>query len=116
VAMYSAKERFENLVLYDVTLDPYTHERLLLLSELAEGVRRNEIVAHFQPRVLLAEGRVDGFEALARWQHPRLGLLPPARFIPLAELSDSIRPLTMSMLDAALARQADWGSSVKVAV
>ena len=116
VAMYSAKERFENLVLYEAALDPYTHERLLLLSELAEGVRRREIVAHFQPRVLLADGRVDGFEALARWQHPRLGLLPPARFIPLAELSDSIRPLTMCMLDAALARQADWGSSVKVAV
>jgi diguanylate cyclase (GGDEF)-like protein/PAS domain S-box-containing protein len=116
VAMYSAKERFENLVLYEAALDPYTHERLLLLSELAEGVRRHEIVAHFQPRVLLADGRVDGFEALARWQHPRLGLLPPARFIPLAELSDAIRPLTMSVLDAALARQADWGSSVKVAV
>ena len=116
VAMYAAKERHQGHVLYDAALDPYTHERLVLLSELADAVRRQEIVVHFQPRVMLSDGRLGGFEALARWRHPRLGLLPPARFIPLAELSDVIGPLTLRVLDAALERQADWGPNVKVSV
>jgi diguanylate cyclase (GGDEF)-like protein/PAS domain S-box-containing protein len=116
VAMYAAKERHQGHVLYDAALDPYTHERLVLLSELADAVRKGEIVVHFQPRVRLADGALGGFEALARWNHPRLGLLPPARFIPLAELSDVIAPLTLCVLDSALARQSEWGSGVKVSV
>jgi diguanylate cyclase (GGDEF)-like protein len=116
VAMYAAKDRRQSQVLYDPALDPYTHERLVLLSELAGAVDRREIVVHFQPRVRLADGKLGGFEALARWNHPRLGLLPPSRFIPLAELSDAIAPLTMCVLDAALERQAQWGSDVKVSV
>jgi diguanylate cyclase (GGDEF)-like protein/PAS domain S-box-containing protein len=116
VAMYAAKERHQGHVLYDAALDPYTHERLVLLSELAGAVRKREIVVHFQPRVRLADGALGGFEALARWNHPRLGLLPPARFIPLAELSDVIAPLTLLVLDTALAKQSEWGPGVKVSV
>jgi predicted signal transduction protein with EAL and GGDEF domain len=116
VAMYAAKERHQGHVLYDAALDPYTHERLVLLSELADAVRKCEIVVHFQPRVRLSDGVLGGFEALARWNHPRLGLLPPARFIPLAELSDVISPLTLCVLDMALAKQSEWGSGVKVSV
>ncbi|HEY2629175.1 MAG TPA: EAL domain-containing protein, partial [Usitatibacter sp.] len=116
VAMYAAKERHQAYVLYDAALDPYTHERLVLLSELADAVRKREIVAHFQPRVRLADGHLGGFEALARWNHPRLGVLPPSRFIPLAELSDVIASLTLCVLDTALERQSQWGPEVAVSV
>src|SRR5579862_4593420 len=116
VAMYAAKERHQGHVLYDAALDPYTHERLVLLSELADAVRKHEIVAHFQPRVRLADGHLGGFEALARWKHPRLGVLPPSRFIPLAELSDVISALTLCVLDTALEYQSQWGPDVAVSV
>jgi EAL domain-containing protein (putative c-di-GMP-specific phosphodiesterase class I) len=69
--------------------------------------------------VRLADGAVRGFEALVRWNHPRHGLLPPARFVPLAELSDVIRPLTLWVLDEALRQQRVWrdrGCDVLVSV
>jgi EAL domain-containing protein (putative c-di-GMP-specific phosphodiesterase class I) len=62
---------------------------------------------------------VRGFEALVRWQHPRLGLVSPARFVPLAELSDVIRPLTLWVLDEALRQQREWrdrGRDVRISV
>ena len=108
VALYAAKRSIQGHLEYDAALDPYSHDRLMLLSQLREAVRQGQIVAHYQPRVTLSDGRVAGFEALARWEHPRHGLMPPSRFIPLAELSDVIRPLTLSMLDQALAAQREW--------
>ena len=61
----------------------------------------------------LADGAVRGFEALVRWQHPRLGLLPPARFVPLAELSDVIRPLTLWVLGESLRQQREWRDAAR---
>ncbi|QJR15329.1 bifunctional diguanylate cyclase/phosphodiesterase [Usitatibacter palustris] len=110
VAMYSAKRLGAGFAVYDQEQDPYSTERLALLSELNSAVRRNELVVHYQPRVRLADGALVGFEALVRWEHPRLGLLPPGRFIPLAELSDVIRPLTLCVLGQALAQQRVWAS------
>jgi len=82
-------------------------------------VRGDELRLAYQPRVAIADGSLRGVEALVRWQHPRLGLLAPGRFVPLAELSDVIRSLTRWVLDAALAQQAAWratGRSVPVSV
>ena len=62
----------------------------------------DELVLHYQPKLDLASGAVVGVEALLRWQHPRHGLLPPDRFLPLAEQTGLIDPLTDWVLDRAL--------------
>jgi len=119
VAMYAAKRTGSSHATYDASQDPYSTERLALLSDLGVAVRAGELRVHYQPRVGLADGVVRGFEALVRWQHPRLGLLPPARFVPLAELSDVIRPLTFWVLGEALRQQREWrdgGRDVHIAV
>ncbi len=119
VAMYATKARGTGRGLYDASQDPYSTERLTLLSELGGAVRRGELRLAYQPRVAIANGAVRGVEALVRWQHPRHGLLAPERFVPLAELSDVVRVLTLWVLDEALAQQARWragGRAVPVSV
>jgi EAL domain-containing protein (putative c-di-GMP-specific phosphodiesterase class I) len=81
---------------------------LALVSELGRAIREGELVLHFQPRVHLASGAVVGFEALVRWSHPRLGLLAPAQFLPFAEASDLIHPLTYWVVEAALLQLHRW--------
>ena len=119
VAMYAAKRTGSSHAIYDASQDPYSTERLALLSDLGTAVRDGQLRVHYQPRVRLADGAVQGFEALVRWQHPRLGLLPPSRFVPLAELSDVIRPLTYWVLAASLGQQRQWlerGIDLRLAV
>ena len=82
-----------------------TARRLTLLSELRDGIPRGELVLHYQPKVDLATRRTTGVEALVRWQHPTDGLLMPAQFMPEAERSELIEPLTSWVLDAALQQQ-----------
>ncbi len=119
VAMYATKARGSGRGLYDPTQDPYSTERLTLLSELGGAVRGGELRLAYQPRIAIADGSVRGVEALVRWQHPRHGLLAPGRFVPLAELSDVVLALTLWVLDEALAQQARWrvaGRAVPVSV
>ena len=66
-------------------LNQRSHERLSLGSQLRGAVQRGELVLHYQPKVDLRNGRIVAAEALVRWQHPEHGLLPPGRFVPLAE-------------------------------
>jgi diguanylate cyclase (GGDEF)-like protein/PAS domain S-box-containing protein len=110
VAMYDAKRHGSGFSVYHASLDPYSEERLALLTELGGAMGRGEMRVHYQPRRHLATGKTSGFEALARWEHPRLGLLGPGKFVPLAELSDVIRPLTLWVLETALKQRCAWDS------
>ncbi|MDE3164687.1 MAG: EAL domain-containing protein, partial [Acidobacteriota bacterium] len=83
-------------------------ERVQLEGELRGAVDRGEIVVHYQPEYCLRDGRLTGFEALARWRHPRQGILPPDRFISLAEQSGLIVPIGMRVLEAACRAAATW--------
>ncbi len=119
VAMYAAKARGAGFAVYEASQDPYSQRRLTLLSELGGAVGRGEMRLAYQPRVSLATNSLRGFEALIRWQHPRLGVLMPAAFIPLAELSDVIRPLTQWVLGEALRQLRSWrdaGGAVRISV
>jgi predicted signal transduction protein with EAL and GGDEF domain len=119
VAMYVAKKNGEGVSSYEAASDPYSPARLGLISQLPEAIRSAQFEVVYQPRIQLASGLPNGFEALVRWNHPEHGLLTPDRFIHLAELSDNIRPLTMLVLDAALAQLARWramGHAVDVSV
>jgi diguanylate cyclase (GGDEF)-like protein len=108
VAMYAAKEDHRGCALYDPEQDRHTPERLELLADLREAVQRGQLVLHYQPKIAAATGEVAGAEALVRWQHPRLGLLPPDAFVELAENTGLIAELTLAVLDEALAQLRTW--------
>jgi diguanylate cyclase (GGDEF)-like protein len=91
----------------------------VLMGELRGAIDHGDIVVHYQPQVEIASGRVLGVEALVRWQHPRHGLLAPDAFIPSAEQTGLIGPLTHHVLDQALDQCAQWqrtGLDLTVAV
>jgi EAL domain-containing protein (putative c-di-GMP-specific phosphodiesterase class I)/CheY-like chemotaxis protein len=76
--------------------------------ELHRAISGNELVLHYQPKIKLTTGRIIGVEALIRWHHPTLGLLPPARFIPVAERAGLMLPLTHWVLEEAVRQLAEW--------
>ena len=108
VAMYDAKRKGGGHALYDRSLDQYTPERLSLVAELDAAIRARQLILHYQPKQDLRDGANCGFEALVRWEHPRLGLLQPEAFLPMAELGETIHPLTDLVLDLALAQLRRW--------
>jgi EAL domain-containing protein (putative c-di-GMP-specific phosphodiesterase class I)/GGDEF domain-containing protein/CheY-like chemotaxis protein len=89
--------------------DPTTGvSRLELLSGLSAAIANNELRLHYQPIIDLTTGSLQSLEALVRWQHPTRGLVMPLEFIPLAEQSGLIVPLTAWVLDEALRQSSDW--------
>jgi diguanylate cyclase (GGDEF)-like protein len=119
VAMYSAKESRRGVELYDPTRDNYSLERLALVSELRAAIEQGDLAVHYQPKADIASGRLLGMEALVRWNHPRLGSVPPEEIIAVAEQTGLIRPLTLWVLDQALRQCRAWrrdGRAFDVAV
>jgi len=108
VAMYVAKHSHSGYAVYAAQQEETLGQRMTLLGELREAIANNELALHYQPRVNVRSKRTVGVEALVRWSHPRYGLLPPAEFIPAAEESDLIRPLTRWVLNEALGQLHAW--------
>jgi diguanylate cyclase (GGDEF)-like protein/PAS domain S-box-containing protein len=108
VAMYSAKKNGQLVEVYDISVDQHSPRRLLLLTQLGEAITNDELVLYYQPKIELASGACVGYEALIRWQHPVFGLIMPVEFIPLAEVSDLIRPLSLWVIEAALKQIKVW--------
>ena len=121
VAMYVTKEQRSGHEFYDAALHEHRHDagRLALVGELRRAMDEAELVLHYQPKVDLQTGKVKGVEALARWNHPERGLLSPDEFIPLAERSNLLRPMTVYLLDTALRQCNAWrarGLDISIAV
>jgi diguanylate cyclase (GGDEF)-like protein len=119
IAMYKAKESTSRIEVYSPDIDHYTPDRLELAGELRWAIEHGQLVLHCQPKVDLHTGMVVGAEALVRWQHPVRGLMFPDEFIPLAEQTGIIRPLTTWVLDEALRvcrRATDRGMRLPIAV
>ncbi|MEV0230392.1 EAL domain-containing protein [Nonomuraea sp. NPDC050786] len=108
VAMYLAKEGRSGVELYQPDKDRNSPERLNLLGDLRRAIDSRELRLHFQPKVSLETGAVQGVEALLRWHHPVHGPIPPSEFVPLAEQSYLMRPLTAYVIEAALEQGARW--------
>jgi len=109
IAMYRAKEQGRNTFqFYAAQHNVHTVERLTLESGLRRALERGQLVLYYQPIVDVRGRVVTGVEALVRWQHPELGLLPPASFIGIAEETGLIVPIGQWVMHAACAAQLAW--------
>jgi diguanylate cyclase (GGDEF)-like protein len=108
VAMYVAKEHPAGCEVYARERDDYSPDRLTLLTELRRAIDTGELVLHYQPKAELRSGEVNGVEALVRWSHPERGLVRPDEFIPLAQKTGVIVPLTFFVLNEALRQCRTW--------
>lgn len=119
VAMYEAKHTGATMLRYRPEMDRNSPERLALLGDFRPALAASQILLHYQPKLDLRRGRIAGFEALVRWQHPRYGLLQPAAFLSLVEHSELVHDLSIHVLRLAAEQQRRWraeGFSLPIAV
>jgi diguanylate cyclase (GGDEF)-like protein len=112
LAMYAAKHSRAGVEAYRSELDQHDSSRLGLLADLRQAVSEETLEVAYQPKMDVQTGRVVGVEALARWNHPVFGAITPDEFIPLAEHSTLITPLTLLVLRRALRDAVSWRASV----
>ena len=109
VAMYTAKRRHRGgFAAYEPTMHAAAVARLEMEADLRRAIDGHELVVHYQPIVVLGDGRITGFEALVRWQHPRRGLVGPDDFIPIAETTGLIIPVGRWVLREACVQAVRW--------
>ncbi|WP_303290976.1 EAL domain-containing protein [Marinobacter sp. SS5-14b] len=102
IALDEARISSNRVSLYRPEMNPYNARRLTLMSDLSEAIQNNRLNLHFQPQIHLKTARVAGFEALIRWNHPEHGFVPPDEFIPMAERTGLIKPLTRWVIQESL--------------
>jgi len=118
LAMYRAKVEGLPFAVYNEELDGRGN-RMGLVEDLRSAIIGRRLELHYQPQIEFNTGTIVALEALVRWNHPRLGYVPPLEFLPLAEDAELMDPLTELVLDMALAQCARWhsaGSRVTVSV
>ncbi len=109
IAMYRAKTLGKaHSVVFNKTMHRHAVNRLQLETDLRRAIPQQELRLYYQPIVSLKTGRITGFEALIRWQHPTRGLVSPAEFIPVAEETGLIIPIGEWVLREACVRAKDW--------
>ena len=109
IAMYSAKDQGRNdFRFFDSGLNQHLTGRMAVESDLRRGLERGEFEMHYQPKVDTLHGRIIGMEALIRWHHPQRGLVHPDEFIPIAEDSGLIGPMSEWVLDTVCRQARAW--------
>jgi diguanylate cyclase (GGDEF)-like protein/PAS domain S-box-containing protein len=115
LAMYHAKRiGGDRIEVFKPAMRTRKNDRLTLEADLHRAIERDEIAVVYQPIVWLEDRSVAGFEALARWDHPKMGRLPPSDFIPLAEETGLIVELGLSVLDRTARQLAAWQRSTRL--
>ena len=119
IAMYTAKRGHLGVALYNAAADDHSPERLSVLGELRRAIDVGELELHYQPKVNAGTRELHSVESLVRWRHPTRGLIGPDQFIPVAEQSGLMLPLTDAVLALALTQYQAWaaeGLSLPMAV
>ena len=119
VAMYAAKTDRTGVEVYRNALDQHSTEQLELVPRLRSAIERRELTLYFQPQLDLRTGRIIGAETLIRWPVAGVGFIAPDDFLPIAEQTDLIRPLTRFVIGEAIAQCARWraaGHDIRVSV
>ncbi len=107
-AMARAAHQEEKYLFFSAEMTEQALERVELESDFRQALRENQFCPHFQPQVELADGRIIGAEVLIRWRHPERGMMLPGRFIPFAEESGLVLPMTDWLIDAVAAQLVEW--------
>lgn len=119
-ASFAAQHSVRGWAVYDRQQDDLQRQEFFLVTELAAALTdRTELDLHYQPRIDLDSGRCVAVEALARWRHPTLGLIPPSRFVGLAERAGLMRSLTQWVLEHGVQQLAAWrrkGHAIKLSL
>ena len=108
IAMYIAKQHKLGFCIYNPDKDTHSVGRLALMSELREAIDKELLEIHYQPKVDISTDKVTGVEALLRWNHPERGFIDPEEFIPLAEQTGLIKPITKWVLKKSINQIAEW--------
>ncbi len=119
VALHAAENSVEGYAFYAPNQDHASTEHLMLLGELRGAIGKNELTLMYQPKIEVRTGRVVGVEALVRWRHPKQGLIPPGRFVPIVEQTGLINLLAQWTLWEAILQCQAWqkmGVEIPVAV
>ncbi len=116
IAMYRAKKERLGVAIYDEAKDIQDIRRLSLMSDLRSALKEDQLFLCYQPKIDLANGKLIGVEALLRWRHPELNLIPPDEFIPVAESTDLIHDLSMFVISRALQECAKWWQEYEIPV
>ena len=108
IAMHDAKEKGSGVAVFSKNLRARFLEKISLEAEMRFAVERGEMSMHYQPLISLKDGALIGFEALLRWQHPTRGFISPTEFVPIAEDSGLIIPITQWILRESCLQLAEW--------
>jgi predicted signal transduction protein with EAL and GGDEF domain len=108
IAMHYAKEKNDGPAVFTKELRARFLERVRFEMDLRGAIDRQELSVHYQPIVSLSDGRLVGFEALLRWHHFEFGMIPPNKFIPIAEQAGLIQPITVWVLKETCNQLARW--------
>lgn len=108
IAMYNAKDERKTSVVFDKEMRERAVERQQVETDLRYAIVCNELEVFYQPIVRLEDAALRGFEALVRWNHPTRGFMKPSEFIPIAETTGLIIPMTLQILKISCAQLVDW--------
>lgn len=118
-ALDAAKEGGTRVEFFTPDRHELNADRIALAAELRRGIEQGQLVLFYQPKTSMRGGGIEGVEALVRWVHPERGLIMPNDFIPLAEQTDLMKPLTLYVLDESIRQVSEWrarGLDMKVSV
>jgi len=108
-AMYKAKDEGRNNVqFYQSAMTALAFERITMKADLRQALKKKEFIVYYQPQMDAREKRLIGMEALVRWKHPKMGMIPPSEFIPLAQESGLMTKIDQWVMDEAMRQVAQW--------